>query len=111
MEDNRRGFHYPHVVNAEKGGSGQGRMEPNVQGRAGMKEPTVHGGHTHERARRAESDARINAIRNAHSGVGQKDHERILHETHKLHQSDGDGYSSHGNKHGASHHLREGGGE
>jgi hypothetical protein len=29
-----------------------------------------------------------------------------LHETHKLHQGT---FTSHGNKHGESHHIREGG--
>jgi len=104
MEDNRRGFHHPHRVNEEKGGSGQGRMEPPNQGRAGMKEPTNHAGHTYEPARHAEHAARVESIRSAHAGHGQADHERILHDTHKLHQGT---FTSHGNKHGESHHIRE----
>jgi hypothetical protein len=71
-----------------------------------MAEPTNHGGVTHEMARRAEHDARVNAIRNAHAGAGQREHEKILHDTHKLHQ--GNEFTSHGNKHGAGHHWREG---
>jgi hypothetical protein len=44
-----------------------------------------------------------------HAGGGQRDHERILHDTHRLHQ--GDGHYSHGNKHGESVHYREEAGE
>jgi hypothetical protein len=102
-EENRTGYHHPQRVNEEKGGSGQGRMEPPNGGRAGMKEPTNHAGHTHEMARRHESDARIEAHRAVHAGKGQRDHERILHDTHKLHQGP---FTSHGSKHGESHHLR-----
>jgi hypothetical protein len=103
MAENERGFHHPRQVNFEKGGSGQGRMEPPAQGRAGMKEPTNHGGPTHERARHAEHAARVEGFRGVHAGGGQQDHERILHETHKLHQGS---FTSHGNKHGESHHIR-----
>ena len=105
MADNERGFHKPRQVNFERGGGGQGRMEPDTKGRSGMKEPTNHGGPTHEMARRRESDARVEGHRAVHAGKGQGDHERILHDTHKLHQ--GSGFVSHGNKYGASAHYRE----
>ena len=104
-EENRTGYHHPQRVHEEMGGSGQGRMEPPNGGRAGMKQPTNHAGHTHEMSRRHESNARIESIRNAHAGHGQRDHEKILHDTHRLHQSE-DGHFSHGNKHGESHHMR-----
>ena len=68
-----------------------------------MKEPTNHGGHTYEMARTREHSARVEAHRAAHAGGGQQDHERILHDTHKLLQGP---YTSHGNKHGAAHHWR-----
>jgi hypothetical protein len=71
-----------------------------------MSEPTNHAGHTHEMARRHEHDARVEATRGIHTGKQMDGHERILHETHKLHQ--GDGHISHGTKHGESHHIREG---
>ena len=106
MEDNRRGFHHPHNQGHDHNTGAQGRMEPPNAGRAGMKEPTNHAGHTHEMSRRHESNSRVESIRNAHAGAGQKDHEKILHETHKLHQGT---FVSHGNKHGESHHIREGG--
>ena len=70
-----------------------------------MKEPTNHGGPTQEMARAAEHAARVEGHRAVHAGTGQKDHERILHDTHKLHQ--GSGFVSHGNKYGASAHYRE----
>ena len=105
MADNERGFHKPRQVNFERGGGGQGRMEPDTKGRSGMKEPTNHGGPTHEMARRRESDARVEGHRAVHAGKGQGDHEKILHDTHKLHQ--GSGFVSHGNKYGASAHYRE----
>jgi hypothetical protein len=109
--ENSRGFHHRAQVNFEKGGSGQGAMMPEAKGRAGMKEPTNHGGHTHEMARRAEHDARVAGHRAVHTGRGggQQDHERILHDTHRLHQ--GDGHYSHGNKFGESSHYREEAGE
>jgi hypothetical protein len=44
-----------------------------------------------------------------HAGGGQRDHERILHDTHRLHQTDG--HYSHGNKYGESVHYREEAGE
>ena len=69
-----------------------------------MKEPTNHGGVTHEMARAAEHAARVEGHRAVHAGKGQGDHERILHDTHKLHQ--GSGFVSHGNKYGASAHYR-----
>jgi len=105
MADNERGFHKPRQVNFERGGGGQGRMEPDTKGRSGMKEPTNHGGPTHEMARAAEHAARVEGHRAVHAGKGQGDHERILHDTHKLHQ--GSGFVSHGNKYGASAHYRE----
>ena len=109
MADNERGYHKPRQVNFERGGGGQSRMEPPAQGRAGMKEPTNHGGVTHEMARRREHDARVEGHRAVHAGKGQGDHQRILHDTHKLHQ--GDGHYSHGNKFGESSHYREEAGE
>ena len=74
-----------------------------------MKEPTNHAGHTY--GGNAAHDARVNATRSLHTGSagGQHGHEKILHETHKLHQRPGAHYS-HGSKHGESHHIREGGG-
>ena len=105
MADNERGFHKPRQVNFERGGGGQGRMEPDTKGRSGMKEPTNHAGHTYEMARAAEHAARVEGHRAVHAGKGQGDHERILHDTHKLHQ--GSGFVSHGNKYGASAHYRE----
>jgi len=106
-ENRHGGFHNRErqTPNEGHGGSGQGRMEPPARGRSGMKEPTNHGGHTHEMARRRESDARVEGHRAVHAGKGQGDHERILHDTHKLHQ--GSGFVSHGNKYGASAHYRE----
>ena len=103
-ENRHGGFHNRErqTPNEGHGGHGQGRMEPPAQGRAGMKEPTNHAGHTHEMARRAEHDARVEGHRAVHAGKGQGDHERILHETHKLHQGP---FTSHGNKHGESHHV------
>ena len=103
--ENSRGFHHRGQVNFEKGGGGQGRMEPDTKGRAGMKDPTNHAGPTHEMARAAEHAARVEGHRAVHAGKGQGDHERILHDTHKLHQ--GSGFVSHGNKYGASAHYRE----
>ena len=108
MADNERGYHKPRQVNFERGGSGQGRMEPPAQGRAGMAEPTNHGGVTHDMARTKEHMARVEGHRAVHAGRGQRDHEKILHDTHKLHQGP---YTSHGNKYGASAHYREEAGE
>ena len=105
MADNQRGFHHPRQVNFERGGGGQGAMMPEGRAHKPMAEPTNHGGHTHEMARRHEHDAGIDAMRNMHAGKGQRDHEKILHETHKLHQ--GEPFMSHGNKHGAAHHWRD----
>jgi len=102
--ENERGFHHRGQVNFEKGGAGQSAMMPEAKGRAGMKEPTNHGGHTHEMARRREHDARVEGHRAVHAGKGQQDHQKILHDSHKLHQGM---FTSHGNKHGESHHLRE----
>ena len=102
--ENKRGYHHPNQVNFERGGSGQGAMMPQGRAHKPMAEPTNHGGHTHEMARRHEHDAGIDAMRNMHAGKGQRDHEKILHETHKLHQGE---YTSHGNKHGAAHHWRD----
>jgi len=108
MADNERGYHKPRQVNFERGGSGQGRMEPPNQGRAGMKEPTNHGGHTYEMGKTAAHNSNVDRMRSAHAGLGQGDHEKILHDTHKLHQGP---YTSHGNKYGASAHYREEAGE
>jgi hypothetical protein len=103
--ENERGFHHRGQVNFEKGGSGQSAMPPHgAPAKKHMAEPTNHAGHTHEMARRHESDARIEGHRAVHAGGGQRDHERILHDTHKLHQ--GDGFVSHGNKHGESVYYR-----
>jgi hypothetical protein len=74
-----------------------------------MAEPTNHGGVTHEMARRHEHAARVERHRAAHAGGGQMDHEKILHDTHRLHQTDG--HYSHGNKYGESVHYREEAGE
>ena len=105
MAENERGFHHPRQVNFERGGSGQGAMMPEGKAHKHMAEPTNHGGHTHEMARVREHQANVDAMRNDHAGKGQQDHERILHETHKLHQ--GNPFTSHGNKHGAAHHWRD----
>ena len=109
MADNQRGFHHPRQVNFERGGGGQGAMMPEGRAHKPMAEPTNHGGHTHEMARRHEHQANVDAMRNAHAGKGQRDHEKILHETHKLHQ--GEPFTSHGDKHGAAAHWREEAGE
>jgi len=105
MAENSRGFHHPRQENFEKGGSGQGAMAPGGGKHRHMSEPTNHGGHTYDMARTHEHHANVEAMRNAHAGRGQQDHEKILHETHRLHQ--GDGHVSHGSKHGAEHHIRE----
>ena len=105
MADNERGFHKPRQVNFEKGGGGQGSMPPHgAPAKKHMAEPSNHAGVTYEMARTHEHVANVEAMRNAHAGRGQRDHERILHDTHKLHQ--GDGFVSHGDKHGASSHYR-----
>ena len=105
MAENMRGFHHPRQKNfPDEHMRGQSAMMPESKGRAGMKEPTNHAGHTHEMARRAEHDARVEGHRAVHAGKGQQDHQKILHETHKLHQGP---YTSHGNKHGESHHVRQ----
>ena len=105
MAENERGFHHPRQVNFERGGGGQGAMMPEGKAHKPMAEPTNHAGHTHEMARRVESDARIAGHRAVHAGGGQRDHEKILHDTHKLHQH---GAVVSQSKHGASHHWREG---
>jgi hypothetical protein len=104
MAENERGYHHPRQVNFERGGGGQGAMMPEGKAHKHMAEPTNHGGHTHEMARVHEHQANVDAMRNMHAGKGQQDHEKILHETHKLHQGP---YTSHGNKHGAAHHWRD----
>jgi hypothetical protein len=109
MEENRRGFHHPNDQGHDHNTGAQGRMEPNSGRHQHMSEPTNHGGPTHEMARTREHAANIEHMRNMHAGKGQQDHEKILHETHKLHQ--GEPYMSHGNKHGAAHHWREEAGE
>ena|SRR6516164_122050 len=104
MADNERGFHKPRQVNFEKGGGGQGSMPPHgAPAKKHMAEPSNHAGVTYEMARTREHSARVEAHRAAHAGGGQQDHERILHDTHKLHQGP---FTSHGNKHGASSHYR-----
>jgi len=109
MAENERGFHHPRQVNFERGGGGQGAMMPEGRAHRHMAEPTNHGGHTHEMARVHEHAARVEAHRGVHAGKGQRDHEKILHESHKLHQ--GEPFTSHGNKHGEAHHFREEAGE
>jgi hypothetical protein len=111
MAENARGFHHPRQSNFAdehmRGSSGE--AGPHGPAHKHMAEPTNHGGHTHEMARRHESDARIESIRDKHAAHhGHREHEQILHDTHKLHNGD---YTSHGNKHGAAHHWREGNGE
>jgi hypothetical protein len=105
-EDNSRGYHKPHQVNMERGGSGSSGGPPGGGGTrgSGKGEPTNHAGHTHEMSKRHDSDRRIDSMRNAHAGHGQQDHEKILHDSHKLHQ--GGNAASHGTKHGADHHWR-----
>ena len=105
MAENERGFHHPRQVNFERGGGGQGAMMPEGRAHKHMSEPTNHGGHTHEMARVHEHAARVEAHRGVHAGKGQQDHEKILHDTHKLHQGT---FTSHGSKYGAEHHIREG---
>src|SRR6516225_6716972 len=102
MAENERGFHHPRQVNFERGGGGQGAMMPEGKAHTPMSEPTNHAGHTYEGGRMREHAARVEGMRK-HGGAGQQDHEKILHETHKLHQGP---YTSHGNKHGAAHHWR-----
>ena len=106
MAENERGFHKPRQVNFEGTvGPSEGGGPPHGGPHRHMAEPTNHAGHTHEMARAAEHAARVEGHRAVHAGKGQKDHERILHDTHKLHQ--GSGFVSHGNKYGASAHYRE----
>jgi hypothetical protein len=106
--ENKRGFHHREDQGHDHNTGSQGRIEPPAAARAGMKEPTNHAGHTHEMARRHEHDARVEAHRGVHAGKGQQDHEKILHDSHKLHQGS---FTSHGNKYGESHHIRKGDGE
>ena len=106
MADNERGYHKPRQVNFDPGaGPSEGGGPPHGAPHKHMAEPTNHAGHTHEMARAAEHAARVEGHRAVHAGKGQGDHERILHDTHKLHQ--GSGFVSHGNKYGASAHYRE----
>ena len=111
MAENERGFHHPRQKNFEdehmRGSSGgvPGAMGSGIS-KGAASEPTNHAGHTHEMARTHEHAANVEAMRNAHAGKGQQDHQKILHESHKLHQGP---YTSHGNKHGAAHHWRDGG--
>ena len=113
MAENMRGFHHPRQKNfedehmREQSGVGPGAMGSGMS-KAAMAEPTNHAGHTHEMARRAEHDARVEGRRAVHAGKGQQDHVKILHESHKLHQG---AFTSHGNKHGEAHHYREEAGE
>jgi hypothetical protein len=102
--ENSRGFHHPGQRNFEQGGSGQGAMMPGGGGKKGMAEPTNHAGHTHAMSRRHESDARIERHRSSHDDHSMGKHEKILHETHKLHQH---GAVVSQSKYGASHYLRE----
>ena len=106
-ENRHGGFHNRErkTPNEGHGGHGSSAMSPGGGKHRHMSEPTNHAGHTHEMARRHEHDARVEGHRAVHAGKGQMDHERILHETHKLHQGP---FTSHGNKHGESHHIREG---
>ena len=107
MAENSRGFHHPRQKNfedehmREQSGGGPGAMGSGMS-KAAMAEPTNHAGHTH--THQGEHNARVESMRNAHAGAGQRDHEKILHDTHRLHQ--GDGHYSHGSKHGAEHHIR-----
>ena len=106
MADNERGYHRPRQVNFDPGaGPSEGGGPPHGAPKKHMAEPTNHAGVTHEMARVHEHSARVERHRAAHAGGGQRDHERILHDTHKLHQ--GSGFVSHGNKYGASAHYRE----
>lgn len=114
MEDNRYGFHgrhrqgHDHNANAQGAGKkvgGTGGKEPGGMAKKHMEAPSNHAGHTYEMARRHEHDRRVEATRGLHTGKQMHGHERILHETHKLHQHDG--HISHGTKHGEAHHVRE----
>ena len=80
MAENERGFHHPRQVNFERGGGGQGAMMPEGKAHKHMAEPTNHGGHTHEMARRHESDARIESIRDKHAAHHWRDEESPAHE-------------------------------
>jgi len=107
MEDNRRGYHHPNNQHHDHNRNAQGRMEPNSGGHRHMSEPTNHGGHTHDMMHTREHQRNVESLRNAHAGRGQHDHEKILHETHKLHQTGN--YNEHGNSiHGEAHHHRMG---
>jgi hypothetical protein len=97
-----RGRQTPHEGH---GGSGQGRMAPAGGKHKHMSEPTNHAGHTYGMHNTHAHNARVEATRGIHTGKQMDGHERILHETHKLHQTDG--HFSHGTKHGESHHVRE----
>ena len=111
MAENSRGFHHPRQKNfedehmREQSGGGPGAMGSGMS-KAAMAEPTNHAGHTH--THQGEHNARVESMRNAHAGAGQRDHAKILHESHKLHQG---AFTSHGNKHGEAHHYREEAGE
>ena len=120
--DNRAGFHGRGRVTPNEGHGGSGQSEGRrVEGtghhmgagerpisKGNMSEPTNHGGHTHGMHHAAAHNARVEATRSVHTGSagGQQGHEKILHETHRLHQSS-EPHFSHGNKHGESHHLRD----
>jgi hypothetical protein len=107
MEENRYGFHGRGRQGHNHNTGNQGAMAPGgAAGKKHMSEPTNHAGHTHEMARRHEHDGRVESMRNAHAGHGPQAHEKILHESHKLHQNPGQ-HISHGSKHGEAHHVRE----
>ena len=109
MAENERGFHHPRQVNFDRGaGPSEGGGPPHGAPHRHMAEPTNHAGHTHEMARRSESDARIERHRGSHDDHAMGKHERILHDTHKLHQGHEPVSQS---KHGASHYIRAGEGE
>lgn len=103
MADNERGFHGPGRQGHDHNKGGASGGEHQGGSKKGGGEPTNHGGHTY--GGHAAHNARVESMRNAHAGHGQQDHERILHDTHKLHQNPGQ-HVSHGNKHGESSHYR-----
>ena len=58
MEDNRRGFHNPERAGHDHNRGGASGGERSGGSKKAMAEPTVHGGHTYEMARRHEHLAR-----------------------------------------------------
>src|SRR6516225_7411648 len=102
--ENKRGFHNPPSERPDhnRGASTGGGAPHGGAKKAG--EPTNHGGHTYSGVMQAAHTAAVEHMRGMHAGKGQMDHEKILHQTHKLHQG-GDHNVLGSSKHGAEHHV------